>query len=138
MTNCVLFDMPWTERIPTCEAGYLRCPDDETCKGFTGITKDVNTALSAGTADNLSKEDLIEAGAEIAHSQWSGWMAYLFSKCEIHEDGTASIPEWAVSRWKRQMNTSYVNLPEEEKVSDQEEAKKYMNWLLKVSTFEGK
>lgn len=71
----------------------------------------------------------VEKGAEIAHSQWSGWMQYLFGKCTVNDDGTVTMPKWAVDRWTRQMNTEYADLPEEEKASDREEAQRYINWL---------
>ncbi|MCP3966699.1 MAG: hypothetical protein GY718_10165 [Lentisphaerae bacterium] len=51
-------------------------------------------------------------------------MAYLFEKSVANEDGTMTIPQWAVERWTRQMNTKYVDLPEEEKESDRQEAEK--------------
>ena len=57
-----------------------------------------------------------------AHSMWSGWMKYLFSKCEIKMDGSAVIPRWAVIRWQRQMNTPYSELSKQEKESDLKEA----------------
>lgn len=60
--------------------------------------------------------------AEYAHKQWSGWMEYLFSKCVLKADGTAIIPAWAVDRWKRQIDTAYDNLSEQEKESDRKEA----------------
>ncbi len=62
-----------------------------------------------------------EALAEYAHAAWSGWMHYLFSKC----DGSV-IPPWAVERWKRQAATAYPDLPEEEKDSDRAEADKIL------------
>jgi hypothetical protein len=65
---------------------------------------------------------LIEAMAAYAHAAWSGWMRYLFSNCTENEDGTCTIPAWAVERWKRQMNTPYDLLPESEKESDRVEA----------------
>lgn len=60
--------------------------------------------------------------SEYAHNQWSGWMNYLFSKCEINEKGEATIPKWAVDRWKNQIQTPYDKLSEEEKNSDRIEA----------------
>jgi hypothetical protein len=63
--------------------------------------------------------------AALAHEQWSGWMRYLFSKCEITRPGEPLglvIPEWAVTRWERQMNTPYAELPEQEKDSGRAEA----------------
>ena len=69
-------------------------------------------------------DDYREQFAEYAHDAWAGWMSYLFSKSTKNEDGTVTIPAWAVERWTRQMNTQYWDLPEEEKNSDREEADK--------------
>jgi hypothetical protein len=62
--------------------------------------------------------------AEYAHQAWAGWMKYMFSKGTLNPDGTITIPDWAVTRWTRQMLTDYADLPESEKVSDLEEADK--------------
>ena len=59
--------------------------------------------------------------AAYAHEAWSGWMKYLFSKCEDSEDGLL-IPGEFVDRWKRQAETKYGDLPENEKASDRKEA----------------
>jgi len=64
--------------------------------------------------------------AELCHSQWSGWMEYLFSKGTFNEDGTWTMPAWAVERWMRQMNTPYAELSEEEQESDRKEADKFI------------
>jgi len=61
--------------------------------------------------------------ANLAHQQWSGWMDYLFDKCEM-KDGDLVIPRWGRERWQRQINTSYEELPEMEKESDRKEADK--------------
>jgi hypothetical protein len=79
-------------------------------------------------------EDIREKLAALCHEQWSGWMEYLFSKCEpdcrgmFHKkpSGALVIPEWAVDRWKRQMTTPYARLSEEEKESDRKEADKFL------------
>jgi hypothetical protein len=73
--------------------------------------------------------DLREKLADLAHKQWSGWMKHLFSKSRKNDDGTVTIPAWAVERWARQMNTDYKDLPEEEKESDREEARKVIQVL---------
>ncbi len=72
-----------------------------------------------------------EALAEYAHKAWAGWMEYLFEKSIPYKcgevqgyEGAVLIPKWAVDRWKRQMTTAYCDLPEAEKDSDREEAKK--------------
>jgi len=68
----------------------------------------------------MNKKELRELFADLAHKQWSGWMEYLFSKC----DANFTLPQWAVERWQRQMKTEYANLSEEEKNSDRDEADK--------------
>lgn len=72
-----------------------------------------------------------EALAEYAHTAWSGWMEYEFSKCirVVDNEGNTTgliVPQWAVERWTRQMNTPYDELPENEKTSDREEADKML------------
>jgi hypothetical protein len=67
-----------------------------------------------------------EALAEYAHEAWSGWMLYLFAKSQANDDGTVTIPAWAVERWSRQMDTEYDRLPEQEKESDRAEADKML------------
>ena len=71
--------------------------------------------------------DLEHKLSEYAHNTWSGWMKYLFSKCVMNEDGTATLPESLVLRWNRQLNTKYDDLPENEKLSDQVEARMILN-----------
>ncbi len=65
---------------------------------------------------------LIEKLANIEHNRWSGWMKYLFEKSTTNKDGTVTIPAGLSERWKRQMNTTYADLPDEEKPSDIKEA----------------
>ncbi len=67
---------------------------------------------------NTTREGL----AEYAHKSWTGWMEYLFDKSVANNDGTVTIPAWAVSRWKRQIETPYADLSAEEKASDRSEA----------------
>lgn len=74
-------------------------------------------------------DHLKENIANLCHEQWSGWMKYLFSKCEINIHGHYVIPKWAVERWMRQMNTDYKDLSEEEKNSDREEAEKFIKMV---------
>lgn len=77
-----------------------------------------------------AKLDITEALAEYAHEAWSGWMQYMFSKCERQDNGTFVIPRWAVERWWRQMKTDYSDLPESEKASDRAEATKMMDIMM--------
>lgn len=74
----------------------------------------------------MSQEELSERVAEYAHTAWSGWMGYAFAKGTVNPDGSVTIPAELVERWKRQINTSYSNLPENEKESDRAEANKIL------------
>ena len=76
-------------------------------------------------------ETLREDLDNLAHEQWSGWMEYLFEKSSKNNDGTVTIPKWAVNRWERQVNTPYGELSNEEQNSDRNEADKF----LKVMRF---
>ena len=64
--------------------------------------------------------------AELCHEQWSGWMKHLFSFTSAPLGGAFVIPASNVKRWKRQMNTPYEDLSEEEKDSDRKEADKFL------------
>lgn len=87
----------------------------------------------------MMKNELIELLAEHAHNQWIHWMNYLTKKLEVvSEDNTeevlikCNLSDW--TRWKRQMNTNYRELHEHEKMSDREQAGKFLN-LLTSPTF---
>lgn len=77
---------------------------------------------------------LVERLATYAHNAWAGWMAYLFSKGTFNEDGTWTMPAWAVERWKRQMQASYRELPEEERESDRKEARQMIKIVVEHLT----
>jgi hypothetical protein len=72
-----------------------------------------------------------EKVADLCHKQWTGWMRYLFAACDgLHDDGSFTIPKWAVDRWSRQMRTEYRFLTEEEKESDRQEADKFLEIII--------
>jgi len=99
--------------------------------------------------------ELREALADYAHDAWSGWMKYMFSRCEkryldhagymgLDVDGHPAahagymgmltvIPPQLVERWTFQMNTPYAELPEEMKPSDRVQAEKIIDVILKYS-----
>ncbi len=68
-----------------------------------------------------------EALADYAHRAWSGWIKYMFSKCQKSEYGSLIIPKRFADRWVRQAETDYVDLPENEKESDRHEAQKILD-----------
>ena len=63
-----------------------------------------------------SSDVLLEKLADLEHERWSGWMRWMFDNWS----------EENVARWKRQMVTSYADLPEHSKESDRKEARKTM------------
>lgn len=70
----------------------------------------------------VTGDDKREELAEYAHEAWSGWMRYMFRFCTDNADGTVTMDAEKVARWRRQMETEYADLPEEEKRSDRAEA----------------
>jgi hypothetical protein len=76
----------------------------------------------AGTVSPRGGEAVRESLASYAHQAWSGWMRYMFSRGQMNQDGSFTIPPVQVERWQRQMNTAYADLPESEKASGREEA----------------
>ena len=72
------------------------------------------------------ESEALERVAAFCHSQWSGWMKYLFSKSSFPQGGGCLIPEWATERWLRQMKTDYMDLSDQEKESDRKEARGFL------------
>ena len=62
--------------------------------------------------------------SDIEHTRWSGWQAYLHSKCVKNEDGSLTIPVGYVVHLERLINTPYDKLTEKEKDSDRAEVNK--------------
>lgn len=85
------------------------------------------------------QNDFRELVAALCHEQWSGWMKYMFNLCRFNSLGDTLIPMEFVARWKRQMETNYDSLPENEKDSDRIEADKFIRLfsdLLPTKTIE--
>jgi len=83
--------------------------------------------LETGTID-LDSDELREALADLCHEQWSGWMECLFSKCFVSGAGVTFREEYRM-RWRRQADTDYDDLSEEEKESDRKEADRFLQLL---------
>lgn len=83
-------------------------------------------------------EELMEVLSAYAHEAWSGWMRYMFGKCDIvieepfldgDKKALITMPHALFERWTRQMRTPYADLPEEEKNSYRAEALKMLALL---------
>ena len=83
-------------------------------------------AAEIARLQNRDSTDLAAIRARLAtyshNSAWAGWMRYQLRNGTHNEDGTWTMPGWAVERWTRQMNTSYAELSEQERQSDLKEA----------------
>jgi len=85
--------------------------------------------LEREAADRAWQDGLRERLADLCHRQWSGWMEYLFSKGTFNDDGTWTMPAWAVKRWTAQMVATYEDLSPEEQNSDRKEADRFLALL---------
>ena|SRR3990167_7516806 len=77
-------------------------------------------------------KEFIELGAAIEHERWARWQDYVHSQCVNNRDDGDSrrtIPKELYERAKRQINTPYEDLSEEEKESDRKQVR-YYNGLL--------
>jgi hypothetical protein len=120
--------------VLTCDDCGAECTDPWHYSTATERHRHQCDACHAQSPEPAKVADgLRETLAEIAHSQWSGWMEYLFSKGTFGEDGTWLMPKWAVDRWSRQMKTEYQMLSDEEKNSDRNEADRFLRALLAAS-----
>jgi len=78
---------------------------------------------------------IIEILADIEHKRWSHWQNYLHSKCAIDKHGNLLISKEYAENLERLINTPYEKLTENEKESDREEARKFLQALEKNNYF---
>ena len=71
----------------------------------------------------MTKED---KQAKAAHDIWSHWMKYMFTQGSLYY-GDLILSEHNVDRWKRLINTEFEDLTDDEKKSDYEVAKQFLN-----------
>jgi len=79
-------------------------------------------------------DDLFEKLAAIEHERWADWQKYVHEQCgslmeNFTHTGALVIPKELVSRWNRQIETSYVDLSEEEKESDRDQVRRYWDFV---------
>lgn len=67
------------------------------------------------------KRELIEQLADKEHASWARWMQYLFSKCYSLSNGDLAVPVVYVESLRKQIDTPYAELPEQEKQYDRDE-----------------
>lgn len=117
------------EALKECYRVALHLQDKGTTqkRAISQIVTIVDIALEEAVATASPVPDaIVERLAEYAHAAWSGWMEYLFRKSFPRDDGFVVIPRPLVERWTWQMETPYSELPENEKESDRDEARKML------------
>lgn len=69
-------------------------------------------------------DDLLEQLADAEHASWARWMDYLlFRKCERTADGGFVISAGYAAALKKQVDTPYADLSEQEKDGDRDEVR---------------
>lgn len=114
----------------TTQAIYIMSNGDLQLREYNPYSRDL-LVLIAIPDNNNGTISIREKLSEYAHSSWSGWMEYLFSKCKIDSNDNAIIPKLFVKRWIRQMKTNYLHLSEHEKESERLEADRILNIISK-------
>jgi hypothetical protein len=72
---------------------------------------------------------LIESLAAVEHERWSHWQRYVHSKGIRQPDGSLLLPAELVARWDKQIATQYEELDDQEKESDREQVRKYLQLI---------
>ena len=75
-----------------------------------------------------------ETIAAVQHEIWTHWMECLIAQGEDGYVDRIAIPAEVARRWRRQMDTPYADLSEEEKESDRDQAEKVMAAIFKLMT----
>ena len=82
-------------------ADYNGC-EKSPCRWCEEVQEALEKAkLSEAKSDSPVLLSVRESLSEYAHEAWSGWVKYMFSKMTLNDDGTATMPKWAVERWTR-------------------------------------
>lgn len=113
-------------QCPECEYEFKKCINPLRKCHYKQVYFNCLYRADACVSDEPSNKE-IERIAAVQHEIWSHWMKYLLSQCEIGDGMRYYIPMGQEQRWKRQMNTPYAELTEEEKESDREQARKVIN-----------
>ncbi len=78
-------------------------------------------------------ESKLEEYAALEHERWSKWQRYMHGKLDFN--GTDYVLKNELfERWNRQIHTPYCNLSEEEKESDRDQVRPYLNDMVTTIT----
>ena len=74
----------------------------------------------------------MEKFADIEHQRWADWQKYLHSCTHLNDRGEICFNSYRqFEHWKRQIETPYAELTEEEKESDRKQVKRYWSIIAK-------
>lgn len=79
-------------------------------------------------AEQNAYDRLVEPLASYAHTMWCEWIRYIFTN-SMMKGGSLIVPARFVTKWKRQLNTDYEDLPDNEKESDRFHAREMLNTI---------
>lgn len=82
----------------------------------------------------LSTTAALEITASVEHARWAHWQKYLHEQCRLLDDGSLLIPAQLVTRWEQQIATPYEALSDQEKESDREQAREYLDALKQATS----
>lgn len=75
---------------------------------------------------------MMEKFAALEHERWVKWQKYMHSKFLNHSDGRGEyvcLPMDLLKRWEKQIETPYSELSEQEKESDREQVRPYLEYF---------
>lgn len=105
-----------------------KLPEVSVDEGLEGVLKNAVEPICTAYPDVV-----IESLAEYVHDVWSRIKLSTFEKGSEHSTGGVLIPREVVSRWRRQIDSSYYLLSEDEKESDREEARKILTIIHELN-----
>ncbi len=76
--------------------------------------------------------EMQEVFAAMEHERWAKWQRYMHSKMVPDKDGFMLLSPELYERWERQINTPYSELSEQEKESDREQVRPYLEKIREI------
>lgn len=80
----------------------------------------------------LNQQHVLDRLAQIEHERWAHWQRYVHDNSQKQQDGSLVIPPELVERWARQISTPYDELTQKEKLSDQEQVRRYLPVVIEA------
>lgn len=119
----------WKETARRWRNKYHELLREETLPPSDQVEKEV--AAPESEIQFMDGDPRLERMADEVHQIWCTWMEYMFNQgSPILGNASWVMNKSAKYRWTRQMITPYAQLSEDEKVSDREIARRYLDIAL--------